>query len=180
MQRTRTAILDAAARLLGRRPDVAMADIADEAGVGRAKLYRHFPTRESLQRGVAEVGITQIAEAFDAANLDAVPAGRAIARITAIALRESANYSAVISQSTAEHCTPADIERTIRPIRETIDRGIRDHVLRDDLPGDVLFAMFTAILERALWLTVGEVMTPEEATETALTIFLNGARKPSR
>jgi TetR/AcrR family transcriptional regulator, mexCD-oprJ operon repressor len=38
--------------------------------------------------------------------------------------------------------------------------------------------MFTAILERALWLTIGELMTPEEATEAALAIFLNGARKP--
>jgi hypothetical protein len=51
-------------------------------------------------------------------------------------------------------------------------------VLRDDLRPDAVLAMFSAIVERALWLTVGEVMTPEEATETAVTIFLNGARKP--
>ncbi|MEV0347284.1 helix-turn-helix domain-containing protein [Nonomuraea sp. NPDC050680] len=43
MRRTRSAILDATARVLGRRSDAAMAEIADEAGVGRATLYRHFP-----------------------------------------------------------------------------------------------------------------------------------------
>lgn len=178
MQRTREAILGAAARVMGRRPDAAMAEIADEAGVGRATLYRHFPTRESLQQGVAEVGIAELTEALEAANLDELPADRAIARITAVVLRNGAKYAAVISQS-ADFCDPADIERTTRPIREVIDRGVHDQVLRDDLRGDTVYAMFTAMLERALWLTIGEVMTPEEATEATLTMFLNGARNPA-
>jgi TetR/AcrR family transcriptional repressor of mexCD-oprJ operon len=176
--RTRTAILDAAARVMGRRPEAAMADVADEAGVGRATLYRHFPTRESLQRGVAEVGIGELAEAFDAANLDELPADRAIARITAVVLRNAGKYAAVISHG-PEFCEPDDVERAARPVREVIERGIRDQVLRDDLGGDTVFAMFSAILERALWLTIGEAMTPEEATEATLAIFLDGARKPT-
>jgi TetR/AcrR family transcriptional repressor of mexCD-oprJ operon len=176
MQRTRTAILDAAARLLSCRPDAAIAEIADEAGVGRATLYRHFPTRESLQQGVAEVGITELADAFEAAGLDDLPADRAIARITAVVMRNGAMYAAVINQANAALCDPADIERTVRPIREVVDRGIRDGVLRDDLRGDTVFTMFTAILERALFLTIGDQMTPEEATEAALAIFLDGAR----
>lgn len=154
-----------------------MAEIADDAGVGRATLYRHFPTRESLLQGVAEAGMTELVEAFAAANLDTLPADRAITRIIAVFLRNGAKYSAVIRQAT-EQCDPAAIERTIRPIREVLARGARDKVLRDDLPGDAVFAMFSAIVERALWLTVGEVMTPEEATETAVTIFLDGARNP--
>ena len=86
-------------------------------------------------------------------------------------------YTAVISQST-EFTDPADIERTTPPIREVIDRGVHDQVLRADLRGDTLFQLFTAILERALWLSVGELVTPEEAAEAALAIFLDGARKP--
>lgn len=179
MQRTRSAILDAAARALGRRPDAAMGEIADEAGVGRATLYRHFPTRESLLRGVAEAGITELVEAFDAAHLDDLPADRAIARVIAIYLREGAKYAAVIRQA-VEYCDPADIERTVRPVRAVIDRGVRDRALRDDLRGDAMFAMFSAIVERALWLTVDDAMTPEEATEAAVAIFLNGARRPNQ
>lgn len=49
-------------------------------------------------------------------------------------------------------------------------------MLRDDLRGDTVFAMFSALLERALWLTIGELMTPEEATEATLAIFLDGSR----
>ena len=179
MQRTRAAILDAAARVLGRRTDAGMAEIADEAGVGRATLYRHFPARDSLLRAVAQTGITDLVEAFDAARLDELPADRAITRIIAVYLREGAKYSAVIRQAD-EYCDPADMERTVRPVRDVIDRGIRDQVLRDDLRADTVFAMFSAIVERSLWLTIDDAMPPEEATEAAVAIFLNGARRPEQ
>lgn len=177
MQRTRTAILDAAARVLGRRPDAALAEISDEAGVGRATLYRHFPTREALLRGVAETGIAELAKAFETADLDELPVDRAITRIVAVFLRNGAKYAAVISQAD-QYCDPADVERTARPIREVIARGVREQVLRDDLREDILFAMFSAIVERALWLAIGESMTPEETAEAAVAIFLGGARRP--
>lgn len=174
MLRTRTAILDAAARILGRRPDAGMAEIAEETGVSRATLYRHFPNRELLHQGVAHAGITRLAEEFAAADLDRLPADRAMARIAAIVVRSGAAYAPVLGQS-AGFCDPADVERTIQPIRKVIDRGIGDHALRGDLHPDAMFGMFTAVLERALWLTVGEVVSPEEAGDAAVSIFLHGA-----
>ncbi|MEV6160013.1 hypothetical protein AB0L53_57710 [Nonomuraea sp. NPDC052129] len=122
-----------------------------------------------------DAGMAELAEAFEAANLDELPADRAITRIIAVFLRNGAKYAAVIRQAD-DFCDPAAVERASRPIREVIARGIRDKVLAADLREDVVFAMFSAIVERALWLTVGEVTTPEEATEAAVTIFLNGAR----
>ena len=174
-ERTRAGILDAAARVLGRRPDAAMADIADEAGIGRATLYRHFPTRESLLRGVGDAGTAELADAFAAANLDELPVDRAIARITSVFLRTGAKYAAVLSQ-VDEFRDPVAKERTIRPVRDVITRGVRDGVLRGDLPGDSLFDMYSALVERALWLTVSEALTPESAAETVGTVFLDGAR----
>lgn len=174
-ERTRALILDAAARVLGRRADAAMADIADEAGVGRATLYRHFPTREALLQGVADAGTTELADAITAANLHELPVERAISRVTSVFLRTGAKYAALLSQ-VDEHRDPAGKQRVIQPVRDVIARGIRDKVLRDDVSGDALFEMYTALVERALWLTVAETSTPEAAAETVVTVFLDGAR----
>ena len=43
-------LLDSAAQLLSEQgPQVSLRTIAKHAGVGVATLYRHFPTRESLE-----------------------------------------------------------------------------------------------------------------------------------
>lgn len=47
-QRNRAAILDAAARLFASTDAVSMSDVAEEAGVTRTTLYRHFSDRDAL------------------------------------------------------------------------------------------------------------------------------------
>jgi AcrR family transcriptional regulator len=47
-------ILDAARRLLGEARGVPLSQIAQEAGVGIATLYRHFPNRQTLARAVLD------------------------------------------------------------------------------------------------------------------------------
>jgi TetR/AcrR family transcriptional regulator, mexCD-oprJ operon repressor len=135
------------ARVLSQRPDAGMSDIAEEAGVGRATLYRHFPTRESLIRGVQDAGSAELVAAFASAGLDELPVDRAIARITGIFLRTGTKYAAVISHED-EHREHAARDRAIEPIRVVIDRGLRDGELRADLPGGALFEMYSALIAR--------------------------------
>jgi TetR/AcrR family transcriptional repressor of mexCD-oprJ operon len=175
-ERTAASILDAAARVLGRRPDAAMADIADEAGVGRATVYRHFPTREALLRALAETGTRELADGIAAANLDELPADRAIARLTAVFLRTGAKYAAVISRAVVQP-DPAAKQRVIQPVRDVLVRGVAEGVLRDDLPHAGLFELFSVLVERALWLTVADAVTPEVAAEVVVSLFLDGARQ---
>jgi TetR/AcrR family transcriptional regulator, mexCD-oprJ operon repressor len=175
-ERTREVILDAAARVLGSRPDAAMADIADEAGIGRATLYRHFPTRESLLRGVAEAGVSELAGAIAAANLEALRTDRAIARLTSVFLRTGTKYAALIGQVEADHVESVAKETVMQPVRDVFARGVRDGALRADLPGDVLLEMFSALVERALRLTLAGTVTPEAAADAVVTLFLDGAR----
>ncbi|MCW2625638.1 hypothetical protein [Mycobacterium sp.] len=81
----------------------------------------------------------------------------------------------MVSQVDEYHDSAAK-QRVNQPVREVLARGIRDRVFRDDIPGDALFEMFSALIERALWLTVAEAVTPEQAADVVLTVFLDGAR----
>src|SRR3989337_2208316 len=66
--RSIAAILDAALEALASDPDSSMSEIARRAGVVRATIYVHFPTRESLLDAVMERAVAQVAEATRSAE----------------------------------------------------------------------------------------------------------------
>ena len=69
-QRNVRRILDAAVEALAEDRDASMAAIARRAGVVRATLYVHFPTREALVAAVTDRAIGESAAAIAAAVVD--------------------------------------------------------------------------------------------------------------
>ena len=63
-ERSISAITNAALEALAEDPDVSMAEIARRAGVVRATIYMHFPTREALLDAVLEHATAQVADAI--------------------------------------------------------------------------------------------------------------------
>ena len=63
-ERSISAITNAALEALASDPDVSMAEIARRAGVVRATIYMHFPTREALLDAVMEHATAQVADAI--------------------------------------------------------------------------------------------------------------------
>lgn len=81
--RTRRAILSAAATVLARDRTATLADIADAAEVGRSTLHRYFPDRDELIRAVVEDSYRTLQEAIDGAAVDQGPPLEAMRRLVA-------------------------------------------------------------------------------------------------
>ncbi|SDU87059.1 TetR/AcrR family transcriptional regulator [Jiangella alkaliphila] len=170
-------ILDTAASVLAERGEsVSMADIAQAAGVGRATLYRYFPTREALLLGLTRAAFEELSDRIAAAELDAVPLREGVARAARAFIAAGRRYAAVIHVGKTYLEDPAEFDRAVaEPVRALIRRGVADGELRADVPPDVLFEMFTALLERALHLVGSERLGVEQAGAVITTTFLDGA-----
>lgn len=68
--KARRALLDSAMILLAINPGATFIEIAENAGIGRATLYRHFPTREDLIRTLSLEAINAIDDVVEAATRD--------------------------------------------------------------------------------------------------------------
>src|SRR3954453_9241970 len=80
-ERNIATITQAALEALAEDPDARMADIARRAGVVRATIYMHFPTREALLDAVMERSTAQVAEATRQADPERGDAKDALERV---------------------------------------------------------------------------------------------------
>src|ERR671912_1074180 len=81
--RTRRAILGAAASVLARDRAAPLAEIAEAAGVGRSTLHRHFADREELVAAAVEDSLAALGQAVEDAALDQGPPQEAMRRLVA-------------------------------------------------------------------------------------------------
>ncbi|MEV0153958.1 TetR/AcrR family transcriptional regulator [Micromonospora sp. NPDC050686] len=80
-RRSVAAILDAAIKVLGDRPQASMDEVATAAGVSRQTVYAHFPSRDALLDAAVRRLTDDAVAALDAANLDSGPAAEALSRL---------------------------------------------------------------------------------------------------
>ncbi len=78
---TRLGLLEAAGAVLARNPGAAMADIAQKAGVGRATLYRYFPTRDDLIRALTMESLRLSDEATQKIPMNQLSAEEVLAQV---------------------------------------------------------------------------------------------------
>lgn len=80
-ERSIAAILEAAPRVFGTRPDASVEDVARAAGVSRQTIYAHYASREALLEAVLRRAAEEVDAMLDAARLDEVSPSLALARM---------------------------------------------------------------------------------------------------
>jgi AcrR family transcriptional regulator len=150
-QRSFESILDAALDALASDPDASMAEIARRAGVVRATIYVHFPTREALIAAVTERAIAEVTEAIEAAEPTRGEARDALQRVVAAAWGGLGRFHALVEVNT--RLPHADLHAMHRPVlavlEPLIERGQRDGSFRPGVPTVWHLSMLLALVHAA-------------------------------
>jgi AcrR family transcriptional regulator len=176
-ERSIAAILDAAVGALGEDQDASMSEIARRAGVVRATIYVHFPTREALLDAVTERALAEVATVINAAEPERGDPADALARVVTATWRTLGRYHALIAINVGTrthdelHRRHGSVLGTLLPL---IERGQAAGDFRTDVPAAWHLAMLMALIH------VGSAelqarRVPEADAEAALVATVLGA-----
>jgi TetR/AcrR family transcriptional regulator, mexCD-oprJ operon repressor len=133
-------IVEVAARVFADDPGAGMADVATAAGVGRATVYRHFPTREALVEAIREQAVEDAEQALAACRLDEGSATEALRRLCAAWLEVAERYSL-----TEPHRAPRR-QVLSEPLIALLERGQAAGEFSRDLPSQWMARVFGTLL----------------------------------
>ncbi|MDA0158945.1 TetR/AcrR family transcriptional regulator [Solirubrobacter ginsenosidimutans] len=151
-ERSIARILDAAVDALAGDPEASMAQVARQAGVVRATIYVHFPTREALLEAVTHRAIAEVARVIDAAEPDRGPPAEALGRVVTETWRTLGRYHALVAVNTEQHGAEALRDRhasVLDKLHPLIERGQADGSFRSDVPVAWHLSMLLALMHAA-------------------------------
>jgi AcrR family transcriptional regulator len=123
-QRSRAAIVAAAAEVLNDQPEASVETIAREAGVTRQTVYAHFPARSDLVAAVVERVTAEAISAMDAVDADGKPAAEALLELLEAGRLAAERYPGLVQLAAT---TPVDAEADARrhgPIAARLKRVV--------------------------------------------------------
>jgi AcrR family transcriptional regulator len=182
-QRSIERILDAAVEELALDPEASMAAVARRAGVVRATVYVHFPTREALVAAVTERAMAEAAGAVRAAEPDRGDPADALRRVLEAAWHVLARHHALVATTTRRESE--EVRRLHGPLlgllQPLLRRGQADGVFADSVPVDWLLTVVLELVHAASREVDAGRMTDREAERALLATVSGalGARAPS-
>ncbi|MDJ1135907.1 TetR/AcrR family transcriptional regulator [Streptomyces iconiensis] len=182
-ERSRTAILTAATRVLGAQHDAGLDDIAKAAGVSRQTVYAHFTSRETLINAVFDHVTEGVVAAMDAAmneTVDGEPAETTLIRLLSASSHVADQLPIVLRDQPLTSERAHELHRPIvERFAEVIERGQRSGEFSDRLSCHWLVAAIIALVHTAADEVDSGRMTANDA-EAALRISLRKLTLPTQ
>lgn len=175
-ERSIARILDAAVESLAADPEASMSEIARRAGVVRATVYVHFPTREALIDAVTHRAVAEVAEVIAAARPDIGDPVEALGRVVSAAWRTLGRYHALVAINSR---LPDEELRhrhgsALAALRPLIERGQATHAFRSEVPAGWHLATVLALIHAASG-ELGAGRIEDDRVEQALVAGIVGA-----
>jgi len=146
------AIRQAALEALASDPDASMAEIARRAGVVRATIYMHFPTRTALLDAVQDYATAQVADAIRGAEPDRGEPVEALERVLRATWRQLSEFHSVLGLN-INRLSAKELRRRHLPMTTQfiplLERGQAEGVFRSDVSAEWLIAVVRAIVHVA-------------------------------
>lgn len=162
--RNRTAILDAAVDVLADDSSASLVEVARRAGLGRATLYRHFPSRDDLRAAIRQEALSRAGAALEAARLDECSVREGVRNAAAALVPLGMRFRILLDEGAdADPEFLAARDRTLRPLGELVQRGIAEGELCPHAePAWVLMAL-AGLLTTAVRAAISGIVPGEEA-----------------
>lgn len=155
-------IVDVAATVLARNPKATLQDIAVAVGLHRATLHRHFRSRDDLLAALRARSAARMLGALDTAEAADVPSADRMALFTRLVLENAVptglwRFTTYHGAGMDEHAVEL-VQRTVAIVEEGRAAG----VLRTDLTGEQLRAIWTGVVYSVVPLVDAGAMTMDE------------------
>ncbi len=192
MKDTRSKILQVARRLFAEQGYTAtsMRQVAEQAGIGKATIYHHFPDKEAMFVALVEGNIGKMEQALAAVKAEPDPKRRieVAARASIHFLFESADILQIARREVPgardylRDYFVSFLHQYIDLLSEAIEKGIVSGIYRPVDPRDAARVFMTMIQGTfATAYIAGErARNPEQAAESLLDVFFHGIQVTSQ
>ena len=175
----RTAILDRVAHVLSEGGlDMSMADVAEAAGVGRATLYRYFPTRQALLDSISGRALGDLSQLISAVEKTDLSARESLSRIARAVLAQAGialllmRERVVVNDGTFE-------ESVFKPLNLMIDVAQKSKEFDPDVASRSITMLFLGLLRAGVVLVSEGSSTVEEVAANIVRLLFDGLGEQS-
>ena len=170
----REALLDAAAAMLADNPGASMSEVAEAAGVGRATLYRHFPTRDALVRELALEAIERTDAAVAPVFAQGLSSEDALLGMLEAIVPLGDRFHFLSNEHVEDEEVAEGIRRQARETASFVEQAKVDGLFAPELPTAWIVAAIDALVWTA-WATVREgTVAPRDAASLAFRTLVRG------
>ena len=165
---SREALLEAGFRVLHHNPGASLSDIAEEAGVGRATLHRHFSSRELLVSELAQTAIAEMDSAVEEACRDSVTAGAALRDALTALIPLGDRYGFLMHEPLdTDETLSAEFGRQQRETEELVLAAVEEGVFDPAVPVSWIVRADAYLIYTAWEGVREEEVTPTQAADLA-------------